>query len=143
MARMAVWVLVLSAVVRIWSLPRALRLISIKGKPDASITDDQELPTAIDAILGVNVSVFKPICWKRAAVLHRYLGLRGLESTIVFGVRKEAAGELKGHAWLEHEGQPIFEPSPPAYTVTYTFPSMTRQMMWAVGAENKLDDYNL
>ena len=46
-------------------------------------------------------------------------GLRGLESTIVFGVRKEAAGELKGHAWLEHEGQPIFEPAPPAYTVTY------------------------
>lgn len=137
MGRMAAWVLVLSALVRIWSLPRALRLISIKGKPDASITDDQELTTAIDAILGVNVSVFKPICWKRAAVLHRYLGLRGLESTIVFGVRKEAAGELKGHAWLECAGQPIFEPAPPAYTVTYTFPSRTRQMVWAVPAEHK------
>jgi Transglutaminase-like superfamily len=139
MARMAVWVLILSAVVRIWSLPRALRLISIQGASAGPITDDQELPTAIDAILGANVSVFKPICWKRAAVLHRYVGLRGLESTIVFGVRKEAAGELKGHAWLEHEGQPVFEPAPPAYTVTYTFPSNTKHVMWAIPAESKQD----
>jgi hypothetical protein len=136
---MAVWVLILSALVRIWSLPRALRFISIQGTSAGPITDDQELPTAIDAILGANISVFKPICWKRAAVLHRYIGLRGLESTIVFGVRKEAAGELQGHAWVEHEGQPIFEPFPPAYTVTYTFPSNTRHMMWAIPAENKQD----
>jgi len=139
MTRMAVWVLVLSAVVRIWSLPRALSLISIQGKSTGPIIDERELATAIDAILGLNVWVFKPICWKRAAVLHRYIGLRGLESTIVFGVRKEAAGELEGHAWLEHQGQPIFEPSSPAYTVTYTFPSKTRHMNWAVAAKNKDD----
>jgi len=128
LARMATWVVVLSALVKVCSLPRALQLVSTdtrrhrKGKT----LGRDELSTAIDAVLSTNILVFKPSCWKRAAVLHRYLALQGTATTIVFGLRKESAGELKGHAWLESQGRPILESSPPSYRVTYTYPSAER-----------------
>jgi hypothetical protein len=66
--------------------------------------------------------MFKPICWKRAAVLHRYLSRNGIPTRIIFGVRNEAGGVFDGHAWLEANGQPILETTPPEYVVTYSFP---------------------
>jgi hypothetical protein len=125
MVRMATWVMVLSGLVNFCSLPRALRLVSTgtRSKRNGNKVDRHELSTAIDSVLGANFFVFKPNCWKRATVLHRYLALRGVTTKIVFGLRKEADGELKGHAWLEAEGQPILESAAPAYKTTYTFPS--------------------
>ena len=122
MVRMAVWVVLLSGVVKVATLPTALRLLSprMKSKQDARADD---LATAIDAVLSVNFLGLKPNCWKRAAVLHRYLSLRGVPTTIVFGVKKEVSGALKGHAWLQSEGEPVLESSPPSYHVTYLFPS--------------------
>jgi len=29
---------------------------------------------------------------------------------------------VAGHAWLEREGRPILENTPPEYVVTYSFP---------------------
>ncbi len=121
MMRMAAWVVVLSGVVKITSLPAALRLLSPKMKPKHDARAD-DLATAIDAVLGVNFLMLKQNCWKRAAVLHRYLSLRGVPTTIVFGVKNES-GTLKGHAWLQCEGEPLLESSPPAYHITYSFPS--------------------
>ena len=123
MARMAAWVVVLSGFVRIASLPTALRLLSPKNPMSRDAARDDDLATAIDAVLGVNFLMLKPNCWKRAAVLHRYLGLRGVPTTIVFGLRREESGALKGHAWLQREGEPLLESNPPAYNVTYSFPS--------------------
>jgi hypothetical protein len=74
----------------------------------------------IDLLLSTDVWIFKPICWKRAAVLHRYLARNGTPTRIIFGVRND--GEVTGHAWLESEGQPIFETTPPEYVTTYKFP---------------------
>jgi hypothetical protein len=124
MTRMATWVLILSGLVNFCSLPRALRLVSTSTrKRGGKAIDPTELSTAIDSVLGIDFFVLKPNCWKRSTVLHRYLALRGVATTIVFGLRKEADGELKGHAWLEEEGQPILESAAPAYTTTYTYPS--------------------
>lgn len=61
-------------------------------------------------------------CWKRAAVLRRYLLLNGIETEVVFGVRKENGGQLAGHAWLERDGAPFLEREQPAYTVTFRYP---------------------
>ena len=66
--------------------------------------------------------MFKPICWKRAAVLHRYLS----QTRIIFGVRNDSSGKVTGHAWLEAEGKPILETTPPEYVATYRFPSNER-----------------
>lgn len=123
--RMGLWVAILSLVVKLCSLPRALRIVSgsTAGKQSSGDSGEQELATAIDAVLGLNFLVFRPICWKRAAILHRFLSVRGKATTINFGLRKGAGGTLDGHAWLEADGHPILESTPSDYAVTYVFPS--------------------
>jgi hypothetical protein len=123
--RMAGWTAIFSFAVKPFSLPRALHLVSVSpaAGPVAGAAEQQEFVSAVDALLGLNILCFKPICWKRAAILHRYLGLNGINTTINFGLRKGSAGPLTGHAWLEADGCPVFETETPDYAVTYVFPS--------------------
>jgi len=121
--RMAWWVTVVSATARFYSLPRALQLVAgNQTKSSLHAKTQEELARAIDLLLSADVLMFKPICWKRAAVLHRYLSRNGIPTRIIFGVRNEAGGVFDGHAWLEADGQPILETTPPEYVVTYSFP---------------------
>ena len=75
----------------------------------SAATNQNELARAIDLLLSADFLMFKPICWKRAAVLHRYLSRNGITTRIIFGVRNETGGKVDGHAWLEADGQPILE----------------------------------
>lgn len=123
--RMAWWVAVLCVTARLYSLPRALQIVAgnNNGKHFAQAsTNEKELARAIDLLLSVDFLIFTPICWKRAAVLHRYLSHSGIPTRIIFGVRNETGGKVAGHAWLEHDGQPILESAPPEYVITYSFP---------------------
>lgn len=128
MCRMAWWVGVLSIAVRLRPLPRALQMVS--GSRDR-VQDGMECDTkvadalarAIDQLLSVDLLFFKPICWKRAVILHRYLSRKGITSRILFGVRNDPTGKVIGHAWVESGGRPILESQPLDYVVTYTFPS--------------------
>lgn len=120
--RMAWWVAVLSVAARVYSLPRALEIVAGNGRATRVNATEDELARAIDLLLATDCLMFKPICWKRAAVLHRYLSRSGKRTRIIFGVRNES-GKVAGHAWLEHEGHPILESTPPEYVVTYSFPS--------------------
>ena len=123
--RMAWWVAVLCVTARVYSLPRALQIVAgnTNGKqPAEATTNEKELARAIDLLLSVDFLIFTPICWKRAAVLHRYLSHSGIPTRIIFGVRNETDGKVAGHAWLEHDGQPILENAPPEYVITYSFP---------------------
>lgn len=126
MLRMAWWVVLLSGLIRVQPLPRVLSLITPR-KPVRSAADqfpsNERMAQLMDLLLRIDAFVFRPICWKRAAVLHRYLALKGIPTRIVFGVRKENQGILEGHAWLELDDRPVFETSSPEYTVTYAFPS--------------------
>ena len=121
---MAFWVVVVSVAARCYSLPRALQLVAgnknrRQGLPVEASKDD--LARAIDLVLSADVFMFKPVCWKRAAVLHRYLARNGIATQIIFGVRNETGGRVSGHAWLEANGTPLLEQSPPEYVVTYRF----------------------
>jgi transglutaminase superfamily protein len=120
--RMAWWVAILSAAAQFYSLPRALQIVAGSGKADRGNANEDELARAIDQLLATDFLMFKPICWKRAAVLHRYLSRSGIPTRIIFGVRNETDGKFGGHAWLERDGQPILESTPPEYVVTYSFP---------------------
>ncbi|MEO8436056.1 MAG: lasso peptide biosynthesis B2 protein [Pyrinomonadaceae bacterium] len=127
--RMAGWVCVLSLAVKLQPLPRALALLSVKTKQSSGQSFPavaEKLAGAIDPLLATGLLCFRPVCWKRAAVLHRYLALNGITTQIMFGIRKETDGTLGGHAWLEAEGTPILERVAPDYIVTYTFPSSER-----------------
>lgn len=120
--RMAWWVVVLSVTARCVSLPRALEIVAGNQKRSHEAVNQDDLARAIDLLLSADFLMFKPICWKRAAVLHRYLSRNGTRTRIIFGVRNESDGKVDGHAWLEAEGQPILETTPPDYVVTYSFP---------------------
>ena len=123
--RMAWWVAVLCVTARLYSLPRALQIVAGNNntnQPAHAATNEKELARAIDLILSVDFLIFTPICWKRAAVLHRYLSHSGIRTRIIFGVRNETDGKVAGHAWLEHDGKPILEKVPPEYVITYSFP---------------------
>jgi len=123
--RMSAWVAALSLFVKFMPLPRALGLVA-PGRLGRAAGDPSEAQAALarllDAVLASDFWVFTPTCWKRAPVLHRYLALRGIETRIVFGVRREGDNALSGHAWLEREGRPLLEAEAPDYRVTYSFP---------------------
>jgi hypothetical protein len=129
LCRMAWWVVVLSVAARCYSLPRALQIVAGNGSPKKRVLDSgvqQDLARTIDLLLSADVLMFKPICWKRAAVLHRFLSRGGITTRIIFGVRNDSAGGFAGHAWLEADGRPILESTPPEYVATYRFPSNDR-----------------
>lgn len=123
--RMAWWVAVLCVTARLYSLDRALQIVAgnNNGKqPAPAAANEKELARAIDLLLSIDFLIFTPICWKRAAVLHRYLSHSGIPTRIIFGVRNETGGKVEGHAWLERDGQPMLEKDPPDYVITYSFP---------------------
>jgi len=127
--RMAWWVGFLSASARWLSLPRALELVSGGESRHFELLDSDvpdRLARSIDLVLSADIFFIKPICWKRAAVLRRYLSQNGIATKIIFGVKNEREGKVSGHAWLEMNGEPILEKSPPDYVVTYSFPSEQR-----------------
>lgn len=124
--RMAVWVAMLSLLIKFLPLPRVLSLIAGTARARKCLNPhmtQQRLAQLVDALLGINVLCFTPTCWKRAPVLHRYLALYGIETRIIFGVRKGQETLLAGHAWLEADGRPFLEAVPPKYTQTYSFPA--------------------
>ena len=126
LCRMAWWVVVLSVAARRYSLPRALEIVAGRQhqqRAPIDPSDHERFARAIDLLLSADIWIFKPICWKRAAVLHRYLARNGLPTRIIFGVRNDPSdGEVTGHAWLESEGQPILETTLLKYVATYKFP---------------------
>jgi hypothetical protein len=123
--RMSVWVAALSLLVKVLPLPRALGLVA-PSRLGPSTRDSEEAQAALarllDSVLAADFWVFTPTCWKRAPVLHRYLAQRGIETRIIFGVRRDGEDVLSGHAWLERGGEPLLETDAPDYRVTYSFP---------------------
>ena len=123
--RMAAWVVLISWLARLTSLPRAQKIAAFRIR-SVSVSGGSETPAqlgrAIDRVLGLDLFVFRRSCWKRAMVLHRFLALNGIESRINFGLQKGVDGTLNGHAWLEHQGQPLLEDSAGTYIVTFSLP---------------------
>lgn len=121
--RMAGWVVIISTLMRIRPLPKVLSLATPSPRPGPTTISNERMAELLDLLLEKDFFVFTPTCWKRAAVLYRYVSMNGTDAQIVFGVRKEGDGILNGHAWLEAARKPILEKTPPEYRATYSFPS--------------------
>jgi len=122
--RMAVWVATLSLMVKVLPLTTTFRIITPRIKseaPDDPQAIQDNLARLIDRLLALDLFVFTPTCWKRAAILHRYLALNGIPNRVIFGVRNAQEKLLEGHAWLEANNQPILEKIAPQYTKIYAF----------------------
>ena len=122
--RMAFWVATLSLMVKVLPLPTTFRIITPRIKtrtPDDPQAIQDRLARLIDRLLALDLFVFTPTCWKRAAILHRYLALNGIPNRVIFGVRNAQEKLLEGHAWLEANNEPILEKIAPQYTKIYAF----------------------
>ncbi|MHB1047798.1 MAG: lasso peptide biosynthesis B2 protein [Thermoanaerobaculia bacterium] len=122
--RMGAWVVFITVIARLLPLPTTFRLAEPRRRwaPSARLPAE-EIARRIDRVFHAGL-VTDGSCWKRAAVLRRYLLLNGVETDVVFGVRRESGGALEGHAWLERERVPFLEPEPPErYTVTFRHPA--------------------
>jgi Transglutaminase-like superfamily len=121
-----VWVVLVSFLARATALPRAQRIISVRLRPCRDDADEvaARLARSIDALLRLDLPIFRRSCWKRAMVLHRFLALHGIDSRINFGVQKPSSGAtaVEGHAWLERDGLPFLEETPSTYVVTFSLP---------------------
>ena len=123
-ARMSAWIVFVSVVAPLVPLSTTFRLTEPRRRRSRSATiPAEELALRLDQVLRAGL-VTDGSCWKRAAVLRRYLLLAGIETDVVFGVHRQDGGELAGHAWLERERVPFLErESPRPYTVTFRHPS--------------------
>lgn len=119
--RMAAWIALVSIVSRLVPLPTMFRLAETRRRwAPSAVLPTEEIAWRIDRVLHAGI-IQDGSCWKRAAVLRRYLLLDGIDTEVVFGVRKEN-GVLVGHAWLERDGAPFLEREEPQYTVTFRYP---------------------
>ena len=125
--RMAAWVAAASLLLKLMPFERAMNVITPLRRRRAQAADpaatQARLSRLIDSLLAADFWLYTPTCWKRAPVLYRYLALQGIQTRVVFGVRKGDAGALDGHAWIESDGQPLLEKRAPAYTETFSFPA--------------------
>jgi hypothetical protein len=124
--RMGAWVAAISLGVRFMPLPRVMRLATpLRRRPPCGDPSEVQARTArlLDALLSADVWCFTPTCWKRAPVLYRFLALRGIETRVLFGVRRKGEGVLDGHAWIEAGGEPLLEKTEPDFSVTFSFPA--------------------
>jgi transglutaminase superfamily protein len=122
--RMIAWILLISVVAPLVSLPTMLRLAETRRRwAPWALLPAEEIARRIDRAFHAAL-VKDGFCWKRAAVLRRYLLLNGIETDVVFGVRRQSGDRLDGHAWLERDGLPFLErEAPRQYVVTFRHPA--------------------
>jgi hypothetical protein len=122
--RMTIWVGVISLAAKTLSLRRAVRLLDVQT-PATDVSRPGRSETVVrllDSLLATNLLFLTPTCWKRAPVLRRFLALEGITTHIVFGVKRKGDDQLSGHAWLEANGKPVYEQTPPEYKITFRYP---------------------
>jgi len=126
-ARVAAWTALMPAFFRLLSLPRLMRLLT----PEAAVAPVSEDRVAradlvcmyIMGVLNLDAdNRRRGACLKRSLVLYRFARLAGLPVVFHVGVRREE-GELRGHSWLELEGQHRWDPQAHvAFATTFSYP---------------------
>ena len=87
--------------------------------------DDVALARWVDRLLYALRGPWRHTCLRRATVLYGLLRRAGRPVELVIGVRRDAAGRVAAHAWLERDAAPYLEADPaiPArHTVLARFP---------------------
>jgi hypothetical protein len=120
---LAGWVILLTVLIKIFSLQSVLQFSTTCPATTTPFIAPGRLVIMLDQLLSLNFLAFTPTCWKRAIILHRFLALQGLPTRIVFGVQRNEANKLSGHAWLEFQGQPFLEAQTPEFVPTCSFPN--------------------
>ena len=95
------------------------------SRPRRAALDDAALARWVDRVLYALRGPWHHTCLRRATVLYGLLRRAGRPVALVIGVRRDAAGRVAAHAWLERDAAPYLEADPtiPArHTVLARFP---------------------
>jgi hypothetical protein len=125
---MAWWIVVLSIAAQRSPLPRALEIVAGKQPIDQFRSIRRSSASrANDRSFAGNgrVDVQADLLEARRGAASLSLARRP-DANHLSAVRNDPTGTVTGHAWLESEGQPILESTPPEYVATYSFPSNER-----------------
>lgn len=103
------------------SLPRLVAQFDAKSGHKMPSIPPQRLIRLIDGLLSVIYQ--KDHCMERSFILFHFLRRFGEPAVLCFGVQRSGR-RLDGHAWIELDGRPFFEPADPrrTYTTTYVYP---------------------
>jgi hypothetical protein len=102
-------------------LPTLQRRFSQVRKHDLAGTSLEALRWAV---LAVARRIPGTRCLPRALALHALMARAGLPARLCIGVAKESDSALAAHAWVLHEGMPVFdEPDLARYTLLSAFPA--------------------
>ena len=91
----------------------------------AAKPDDAVLARWVDRVLYALPWPWHHTCLRRATVLYGLLRRAGRPVGLAIGVRRDAGGPVRAHAWLERDGVPYLEADPAiaaSYTVIARFP---------------------
>ena len=121
--------LIVSPVLRWFSLPRAMELLDPGlGPASDRLPSPSRIIELTRSVLRRNTAIFHESCLRQSLVLFRLLRQSGQPVVIRFGVAMEGE-DIKGHSWLEQSGQPIAEEGDPyrSFAVIYSYPSAADQ----------------
>lgn len=83
----------------------------LAAQPDPAV-DDQALAEWVDRVLGWMPWPWHRTCLKRSMAIYALLARAGRPVALQVGVRRDSAGALAAHAWLEREGEVVLERGP-------------------------------
>jgi len=111
--------------VRLTSVRATLSLLVRRpGARPVSPVEVQRRVALLDGVITVlkrSSPLLSPTCWERAIVLQRIVASGGGEADVALGVRPGPRGAVEGHAWVERDGAPLFEPTGPGYRTAFVF----------------------
>ena len=109
LARAWARLLVADLLLRFLPLPRVQKLLAARPRRRGGETATAPTLRVLRAVdVAARHHLYPMHCLQRALVLQSMLGTYGVHTDLRLGVRREA-GELRAHAWIEHQGQPLGE----------------------------------
>lgn len=106
------------------SIPRLMTIYDARpAQPSrARLTPDR---LAYLATLLVHLTLRDRYCMKRSLLIFHFLRKWGYDASIHFGVERKE-GVLRGHAWIELNGEPVYESVDPRglYATTFVYPDL-------------------
>ena len=106
--RMAAWRLVLPVLKWRLPLPRLARLMWAGRARARDEAREEKIVTLAEALCGPHGGQLDN-CLERSLVSYRFLSQAGAEPELAFGVAKDSADPVRGHAWVRLDGEPVHD----------------------------------
>lgn len=98
-------------------LPWVERALVSRGPARGRTLDPAAVAALVDAAIDIGRPIVRPGCLTRSSCLYWLLHGHERDMRLVFGMG-EPDGDVAGHAWLTHHGDPYLEKQDPRPTFT-------------------------